>query len=152
MDTRTKKKLFDSLYTTYRYAFNPTLEGQIFKLSELLHHYKLDSLKLKERSQYNVNRWDISRQLKILRDDLITQDGYTEIWKQVSIYKKFNISTYNNPKRKNKKVDNKYVKVGGGYGGNRNKVRFPSRKHKNRWKRFIKLFPRYESMYKEYFP
>jgi hypothetical protein len=40
--------------------------------------------------------------------------------------------------------DNKGVRVGGGYGGNRNKVRYPSKKRSKRvWKTFYKMFPYY---------
>lgn len=48
------------------------------------------------------------------------------------------------------RVDNRYKLVGGG-GDNRNKIRIPSKKHKNRWKNFVRLFPKYQVMYNKLF-
>lgn len=44
------------------------------------------------------------------------------------------------------RVDNRYKLVGG-----RNKIRIPSKKHKNRWKNFVRLFPKYQVMYNKLF-
>lgn len=61
------------------------------------------------------------------------------------------------------KIDNKKVKVGSlvstkgnvgwkrGNGNAKNIIRFPSRKHQNRWKNFVKLFPQYQFLYDKYF-
>lgn len=79
-----------------------------------------------------------------------------ELYEDVYWYihrKKYNFYGYGKNRRKGapySKTDNRHIRVGNGghYSG---KVRFPSKKRKYRWKRFIKLFPEFEGVYNKLF-
>ena len=74
-----------------------------------------------------------------------SDDEIKSIWQNFRSKYKYNSEYKKMPKKQRK--DNGHPELDGinynGGGWNRNKIRVPSKKRKNKWKRFKKLFPEY---------
>lgn len=80
---------------------------------------------------------------KLCKDD----DYIASLWQEIQSDRRKESSLYNlKPirERKDNQHPENYGKNWGGSGSNGNRIRVPSKKHKNRYKNFLKLFPNYK--------
>ena len=149
-EERKHKKLYNLLYSlriTHGVYLTTDLTASIDKLGVVL-SYHANTTVVHPKHKKIVNC--CNKLLEFVETNGIEQEIYGVVLEEVNQLFIHPIEKYRIMRRNSPKFDNKDRKVGSG-GCNINKIRVPSLKHKNRWKRFVKLFPEYLEMYNQYF-
>lgn len=173
MKNKEKHKLFGLLYKCQRFHIDifgtrifrrrlPQEEYRKIRKAEFIadgtHAKDIEACEHIYKNHGYGRRWrkkpvSATRQLYVDLKPLIskfTPEEYFDIVWKVSELKKLNRKHYSQGLRNIDQVDNRRIKVGSG-GYNRNKIRIPSVKHKNRLKNFVRLFPQYQWLYDKHY-
>lgn len=140
------KKLYSHLRTIYTTGFSYLLGRSIPEFIEISRN------RLKNNSsEMGFMSKDMKKKVLKYLDYLekhpeITEEDITKTRNEIG-NEKYQERLFN-MKNKHKPIyrDNNGYINGTGIGGNKNKIRIPSKKHKNRFKQFLKLFPKYKDI------
>lgn len=139
-----------------KYYYKPKYDVPTSKLRE----YKLNKLlgkKAKEPELFiGVNPKSVEHRERLLVYNYFYKQGKTDDdvcaeWLKVQQEKRWVRANYNIMPKEGRDNQNPVTNTRNynGGGGNRNSIRVPSKKHKNRFKNFLKLFPHLKEKYDE---